>query len=401
MIKFDELSKLNLMNFFLNLYFLLPVSVFFYQQRGLDYFQILALESILVLFVFIFEVPTGMFADKYGRKKSIVLGSLLSAIAPIIFIFANNYLWFGIGFAIGGLAITFHSGTIEAFIYDYLKSKKQEKNMKKAMGSFNSASLIALVIAPIIGSYIGRDLLMNQFVFLLIMTGSAAIFGFIISLLIKDTKRKKIPNQNPFIFVKNGLKLLGKNKYLIRIVLLSMFASPFVYVISYLYQPYLQNSSVNPAIFGTIFAIAILFAALLQKYAYKFEEKLGVRRAVFIATILPGILYILMAIIVHPIVAILLFILLRGTMGLQDPLFSDYKNIHIPSNIRATMLSLISMITGIYVIFARLVVGKLADINLSYSFLFMGIVIITAAIFLRINENHVKIKSRFKSVQSS
>ena len=390
MFRFNEITKLSLMNFFLNLFFLSPVAVFFYRQRGLNYFQILALESILVLFIFLFEVPTGLFADKFGRKKSIVIGTLLLALEPVIFLFANSFLWFAIAFAISGIGITFHSGSIEALIYDYLKSKNKENQMEKAMGSFGSASLVAMVVASTVGSFIAKDLLMSQFIFLILMTAGAMFIGFIISLLIKDTKQKEVEEENPITLLKEGVKLIKNNKSLLHIILLSMFASPFLFTLNYLYQPYFQDSGVPTTIFGVIFAVALLLSALLQKYAYKFEEKLGMKWAIFLSTLLPGIIYVIMAFTFHPIWAILLFITIRAIMGLQEPLFSYYKNLHIPSKIRATALSLISMMVSLYLIGMRLIIGKLADINLSYSFLFMGAVIIIASILLRVDERHIK-----------
>jgi MFS family permease len=190
--------------------------------------------------------------------------------------------------------------------------------------------------------------------------------------------------------MKDGAKLIRKNKSLLRIVLLSVFASPFLFTLNYLYQPYLLSSGINTALFGTIFAIALLLAASLQKYAYKIEEKLGIKWTVFLATMLPGIFYIIMAFTFHPIWAILLFVMIRATMGLKEPLFSDYKNLHITSKNRATILSMISIIVSLYLVGMRLIIGRLADINLSYSFLFMGVVIVIASIFLRIDESHVK-----------
>lgn len=390
MFRFNEVRKLSLMNFFLHLYFLSPVAVFFFQQRGLNYFQILALESVLVFFIVLFELPTGIFADRFGRKKSIVIGTLLLALEPLIYLFADNFLWFALAFALAGMGITFHSGSIEALIYDHLKAKNLEKDMKKAMGSFGSASLVAMVVAPIIGSYIAKDLIMPQFIFLILMSLGAMLIGFFISLWIKDTKQRRVEEENPFSLMKDGAKLIRKNKSLLRIILLSVFASPFLFTLNYLYQPYLLSSGINTALFGTIFAIALLLAASLQKYAYKIEEKLGIKWTVFLATMLPGVFYIIMAFTFHPIWAILLFVMIRATMGLKEPLFSDYKNLHITSKNRATILSMISIIVSLYLVGMRLIIGRLADINLSYSFLFMGVVIVIASIFLRIDESHVK-----------
>jgi MFS family permease len=222
-----EVKKLTLINFFLNLFFLSPVSVFFFQHRGLNYFEILALESVLVFFIFLFEVPTGIFADKYGRKKSIIIGSVLIALEPLIFIFANNFFLFALAFALSGIGLAFLSGTIEAFIYDSLDKKNKDKMMQKAMGSYYSASLVALVIAPIIGSYLAKDLLNSQFILVIIMTSCAMMLGVLLTLFLKDTQKKKVKKENAIKIFKDGIKTIKSNKSLMRIVYLAFYQNHF------------------------------------------------------------------------------------------------------------------------------------------------------------------------------
>lgn len=77
-IAWNTIRKLSVMTFFINLFFLSPVMVFFYQQRGLDYFQILSLESILAFFVFLFQLPTGILADKSLNYTFIFMGILIA-----------------------------------------------------------------------------------------------------------------------------------------------------------------------------------------------------------------------------------------------------------------------------------------------------------------------------------
>lgn len=339
--------------------------------------------------MFLFEVPTGVFADKFGRKKSVILGTLLLSTEPFIYLFAKSYFVFAVSFAISAIGFTFLSGTIEALIYDRLKSKGEESLMKKSMGRYESAGLLAMVIAPIIGSWIAKDLSSNQFTILILMTAVTMFIGFAISFFIEDTKKKRVEEDNPLQVLKEGIKVVKGNKSLIHIVILSMFTSPFTTILIYLFQPYLKEAGVNIALFGTIMALALLSAAIFQRYSYKVEELFGVKRGVFLTTLLPGILYLFMAYVFSPILSVILFITLKAIADVRKPLFSDYKNLHIPSRVRATSLSLITMFTSIYQVVMRLVLGKLADISLSYTFLFMGAVIIVASIFLRIDERHV------------
>ncbi len=75
-------------------------------------------------------------------------------------------------------------------------------------------------------------------------------------------------------------------------------------------------------------------------------------------------------------------------MSVQRPLFADYRNIHIESRNRATVLSLISMFSGIYVALMGLVIGRIGDYSIPYAFIFMGVLVVLSSLLFRINESH-------------
>lgn len=126
-----------------------------------------------------------------------------------------------------------------------------------------------------------------------------------------------------------------------------------------------------------------------SKYAYLLEKTCGVRKGILIATLFPGIFYLLMATISSSWISILLFIAAYSSMNLQKPIFADYINRHTESKNRATVLSLISMVSGMYIAFMGSVIGGIADISLSYAFLFMGSIIIVSTLLIRIEDVHV------------
>ena len=85
----------------------------------------------------------------------------------------------------------------------------------------------------------------------------------------------------------------------------------------------------------------------------------------------------------------LLYLLTDASSNIRDPIFSDYLNRHIPSDIRATVLSTISMAGSLYALIARPVLGLLADVDLRYAFAAIGILIISGALLLRIGKEDV------------
>jgi len=390
-----ELVKLNLIHFFLNLFFISPVAIFFYKERGLDCFQVLMLESILALFIFLFEVPTGIFADKFSRKKSIIAGIVIFSIETVMMIFAKGFLMFAMIFALTGIAVTFMTGSVEALIYDALKEQNQAYLMKKAMGNYGSSSLMGKFIAPVIGAYIARDLLPVQFMVLVYLTLFAIVIAFFVSLSLKDDEGSQVRSENHSamrLFLE-GIELMRSNKFLMRIILLDIFTTPFIFEFKYLSQQNFKNSGISITTLGFVFGLALLLSALAKKYAYRLERLLGMKRAIFLITIVPGVCFASLAFIFNPVWLIISFVLVRMLAEISGPLFSEYRNSHISSVNRATAISLISMFGCFYLMFARIIIGKLANVSLGYAFIFMGMVIIGASLFLRIGEAHVRVSA--------
>ena len=77
-------------------------------------------------------------------------------------------------------------------------------------------------------------------------------------------------------------------------------------------------------------------------------------------------------------------------MRLQEPLLADYYNIHIKGKVRATTLSAINMFSSMYIAIMGLIIGKIADVSVLLSFLFMGTIIFAGAVLFRIHEHSIR-----------
>lgn len=96
--------------------------------RGFSILEIGILESIFHIVSSCFEIPSGVVADVFGRKRTMVLARVVSLISSLLMILSFNF-W-TVAFAIGFSAISYNleSGTREALAYDSLKSVGQEKH---------------------------------------------------------------------------------------------------------------------------------------------------------------------------------------------------------------------------------------------------------------------------------
>jgi MFS family permease len=124
-----NIAILHLISFFSSLYFYHQIITLYFLQRGLNYVEINSLWGIITASKAIAEVPTGIIADKIGRKFSIIMALVLQLAGEIIFIFADRYWLFVLTSVIGGIGFAFLSGCFEAMMYDSLKKESRESEM--------------------------------------------------------------------------------------------------------------------------------------------------------------------------------------------------------------------------------------------------------------------------------
>lgn len=181
--KSNNITKLKYIYFFKSLNFFAPILALFYLARGLNTFELLSLEVILISTLFLAEIPTGILADKIKRKYSISLVILFYIIGNILTIYAESYFTFIIIQIIFGIGLAFGSGAVEALVYDTLKSENKEKEMNKYWGSINSKALISGVIAVLIGGFLTLSQDINSYLLTFKLYTIGAVIALIISFL--------------------------------------------------------------------------------------------------------------------------------------------------------------------------------------------------------------------------
>lgn len=188
----DNIRKFYVFSFLRELLFIIPVVVLFWQENGLSLTKIMILQAIYTLSIAIFEVPTGVFADKIGRKQSLSIGAFVLLIAAVVYSLGYNFWQFVIAEVVWGLGVTFASGADSAFVYDTLKQSKKEYDFKKIWGNSKSLEYFAAGTAAIIGGFVATYSLRLNWVlvavsmlllFFVSLTGISFLFAFSLLML--------------------------------------------------------------------------------------------------------------------------------------------------------------------------------------------------------------------------
>ena len=142
--RLDRVAKLYLAYKFLGaLYFTYPI---FYQfaLQTITPIEVGLFFSAIGVVGFMAEVPTGVLADKHGRKLSGVLGMSVLSVAPLAIFFGHTFSAYLIAAIFYGMGRALLSGALEALVYDHKSSSKEVYRKVNALEiSFGQAGILA------------------------------------------------------------------------------------------------------------------------------------------------------------------------------------------------------------------------------------------------------------------
>ena len=337
---------------------ILPIMVLFYQENGLTMNQIGFLATIAGAITLILEVPSGAFADLYGRKKSMIIGSLIITAGYFVRAVSMNFINFCIAMSLISLGAAFVSGADKALLYDSLKELKKEKLFKKIAGTANFLSLLAMGLGSFFGGLIAAYGLRTVHYSIVI----PFFLAFLISFTFKEPKRyKKIIKSNYFKHLKEGLIFTFTHKKVRLLILLSSLTVGFMLVSHIFFQPYMKQIGIVPTSFGVFYLMFLGISAISSKGAYIIEEKIGKSKSIIAIPLILALQLFLMSNFSFYYSFLFLF-LGQFIWGFTSPIVGHYINDNVKSHHRATILSINAMgYQIIWAIFAPLI-GWFVDI---------------------------------------
>jgi MFS family permease len=148
-----NLVLINAMSFARMFLIIIPVFVPLMSQYGLTMQQIMLTQSIFAACSLILEVPSGVLADWFGRKATLVIGSLLSGVGFSVLLWADTFWQVALFEAIVGVAFSLISGSDTSLAFESEQALAKDNNQSSIarLLSWNSfgeaaASLVAFVL---------------------------------------------------------------------------------------------------------------------------------------------------------------------------------------------------------------------------------------------------------------
>ena len=369
---------------FCDLLILGPILVIFLSKvKGLSFTEIMVLQSISALSVFIFEVPTGAIADLVGRKISILLFSLLCSLSLIIYIFGTSFVIFVLAEITFSLGASLRSGADGALIYDSLKALNKENEFQLIEGKARSYSLYAQAVGSILSSFVYDIHPYLPFVIsvlFMFITGIITLY-FIEPPFKLDNSNSKNNLHSYFTQIKISWKYIICHEKLKAIIIFSMIFFIFYRAGFWYFQPYLEAVNIPIKFFGIIFFIFNITAALASRKSNYIINKSKPKTLTFMAGLII-ISFLLLGIIKSPL-GIIDILLQQVARGIYRPVTTKYLNKHIPSSQRATILSFQSLIANIAVAITFPIMGLLKDnVSIFFTHTVLGIAMLVMILLI-------------------
>jgi MFS family permease len=158
-----NIKLISAFNFFTDFKFHSAVLVIYFAQVTGSYISATSLFSVIMVSAALFEIPTGIFSDMIGRKKTAMMGAIAATISAILYASGHSYWTLFIGALFEGLSRAWYSGNNEALLYESVSQSRSNKDFAHHLGKTSAMFQLALMIGAVLGS------VMAQWSFTLIM----------------------------------------------------------------------------------------------------------------------------------------------------------------------------------------------------------------------------------------
>jgi len=347
-----------------------PIWVLYLLGLGFNLFIVTLLDVVFYVTIVLASIPTGRFADRIGRKTALLVSSILTGLGIFLFGIFTSLLGIAVSYVLWGIGAAIYSSALESLTYEY--SKSRGLRYLEIIGMVNFLSAVSIAIASLIGGYIGEYFGLRIVVFL---TGGFVLASSAYTLMLKEKPEARSEERvtlhlGHYVSDRRILSLV-----LIRVALVLNFNMMVIFK-----QPYYKELGISTGIIGLIFFVDVLLRGVSSLYTQRFSfitrnrfgSMLFFTSLTFFTIYIPGL--------VENYASIFFLILNSVIYGFYSNVLSEEVNVLVPTEIRATVISVIFLVSSLLTAVAEPFLGASATlIGLKKTFIIFSLVFLFIA----------------------
>ncbi|MBI2074470.1 MAG: MFS transporter [Candidatus Levybacteria bacterium] len=173
-----NIKLLTWFNFFTDFKLYAPVAILYFAQVSGSFALGMSIFSITMIATAIFEVPTGVFSDRIGRKKTVILGGVAAVLYSLFYAIGSSYVMLALGAVLQGLSRSFYSGNNDALLHDTLSLVGKREEYHYFLGRTSAMFQLALSISAVVGAVLASI----SFPLIMWLSVIPQVFCFLLSL---------------------------------------------------------------------------------------------------------------------------------------------------------------------------------------------------------------------------
>jgi len=387
--------KFSLYGFLKNLRFFDPFILLIFRSYGLSFLQIGLLYSIRDVAANILEIPTGVIADSFGRRRAMVSAFIAYIGSFVMFYFLKDFLFLALAMVLFAFGEAFRTGTHKALILEYLKIqgisnlKVAYYGLTRSASQFGSAinALIAAGLVFYTGSY--RVMFLASTIPYLMDLINVYTYPKNLDGNIKRVQKGEIWSQVKATF-QEFTKIFSTGSVIRPLLNSSSFTGVFKSTKDYLQPvlavlalslsifPTLEDTRREAVIIGLVYFGIYLLTSLASRQAYLFSESFkSISRAVNVTYLLGAGLLILIGVTANlqiMLMTVIGFLGLYVLNNIRRPINVGIISDQISSKVMASGLSIEAQFTTIFSALVAPLLGLLVDsLGLGNGMVLMGV----------------------------
>jgi MFS family permease len=341
--------------------------------------------AVFLAFNLIFDIPSGILADRWSRKGMLIVSALGLGLASIILGSSTGLPLYIIGEVFYGIYIVAMSGTYQALIYDTLHEERRADQYSKIAGKAFALFLLGTAIGNLASGFIVSNFGFRMAFFVSVIS---CLLNIVVILSIHEPKfHKSEQKEHAFLQLKEvSIRIMKINLVRVLTVVMSiltiteLFKSEFgqLYILRYISEPQL---------IGILWAVYALTWSLGSLIAHRFRTRLN---GLVVFTVAP---FVIMSFVDSGFSIILFMVQAVASAMLMNQIETRIQE-ETPSSVRASALSVLSSVGRAISIPASFLIGWIIQTyDVLWAMKFMAVIGIAMLIFWFYSERKLNLQS--------
>ena len=347
--------------------------ILFFIQNGLSLLQIGLLESIFHGTSLLCEIPSGMLADRFSYKTNLYLARLASIVSSILILFGQGNFWiYALAMMVSAWSYNFDSGTSTAFLYDSAVEAGQKDRYLQISSFLSGVAEVTRTLGTVVAGFFIHGALAWTY---LIAIG-LSFLSIILIYFMKEPMAKR--GRNEVLTFKTIVLQVRKEWQEKPVLFYWMMTYQLVGTLMCMFYFYYQQKISD--LVGWQVSLVMLIGSGLNLLAVYVASQIGKKwnsNRVFPTLVALTGLALLLVFSGTPFAFLLVYLLTDTLYAVYQPIYFNDLQGYLPSSVRATMLSINSMLFSLSMIVIFPLIGWLIDRwGLVAVFLVLGLILL-------------------------